>query len=238
MCSRSWTAPVAILVLLAVVACRADGAAGVPIAAPGPRVEVAPAEAAPGEAIELRGSGWPAGAALGARLYEAGNANGPGADLGMAFMADAEGRFQVVGTVPPTLFGPGGRANLAVVPGAYVVVVRHGTELSATASLTVGAPQQGALLWGEAYFDLDGNGRRDANDVAAAGVLVSIEDAGSTRPAAQAITDARGRYLLTPVTAGLYRVRVEAMFRSATWAGAGEVRVEERRAVRLDVPLR
>jgi hypothetical protein len=79
-----------------------------------------PASGAPGETIALRGSGWPAGSTLVARMYEASNVGGPGADLGMAFQTDANGSFSAEGTVPRTLFGPSSRGNLSVVPGGYL----------------------------------------------------------------------------------------------------------------------
>ena len=108
------------------------------------QVEVTPSSASPGAAVTLRGSGWPAGATLAARMYRAFDLNGAGADLGMAFQADATGGFTIEGTIPRTLFGAGSRGNVEVIPGAYTIVVRTGPELSASTPFTVtaGAPVQ------------------------------------------------------------------------------------------------
>lgn len=101
------------------------------------RVEVTPPSASPGAPVTLRGSGWPAGATLGARMYRASDLNGVGADLGMAFEADATGGFTIDGVIPRTLFGAGSRGNVEVTPGAYTIVVRTGPELSAGTPFTV-----------------------------------------------------------------------------------------------------
>ncbi len=108
-------------------------------AQPAARVDVTPSSASPGAAVTLRGSGWPAGSTLAARMYRASDLNGAGADLGMAFQADASGGFSVEGTIPRTLFGAGSRGNVEVIPGAYTIVVRPGPELSASTPFTVTA---------------------------------------------------------------------------------------------------
>jgi LPXTG-motif cell wall-anchored protein len=107
------------------------------LAQPAARVEVSPASGPPGGGVTLRGTGWPAGALLTARMYQASDVGGPGADLGMAFSADASGAFTFQGVIPRTLFGMGSRGNVEVVPGSYTIVVRPGPEFSASTSFTV-----------------------------------------------------------------------------------------------------
>jgi|GEM_PF-4728074 len=82
-----------------------------------PTVAVTPVQAAPGEHVTLQGTGWPPGAALVARLYEAENTTGPGADMTGVFQAGADGRFTVQALVPSTLFSGVSRGGLTVVPG-------------------------------------------------------------------------------------------------------------------------
>jgi hypothetical protein len=124
-------------IVVAVAAMAVSGALGVGSAPravqaqPAARVEVTPSSAPPGASVTLRGSGWPAGATLSARMYRASDVNGVGADLGMAFQADASGGFTIDGVIPRTLFGAGSRGNVEVIPGAYTIVVRTGPELSA-----------------------------------------------------------------------------------------------------------
>ena len=103
------------------------------------RVEVTPTSGSPGGGVTLRGTGWPQGALLTARMYRATDVGGAGADLGMAFPADASGAFTFQGAIPRTLFGMGSRGNVEVVPGSYTIVVRPGPEFSASTSFTVTA---------------------------------------------------------------------------------------------------
>lgn len=232
-------------VALAVVALLSLlGSAALPAGVPAahaetvPIVSADPASAAPGEPISIRGSGWPAGAQLGVRMYEASAANGPSAAFATA-TADASGSFSIQAAVPFTLFGVGSRGNLNVVPGSYVIAVASGPSLSASAPLTVGAPRSGALLWGEAYFDLNGDGQRDPGDVSASWLVdVAIRNAVHASPTLHAIADARGRYLLTPIGPGYYSVTADAQFRSAAWAASATAWVPEAKAVRVDLPLR
>jgi hypothetical protein len=70
-------------------------------------------------------------------MYRASDLNGVGADLGMAFQANASGDFAIDGVIPKTLFGAGSRGNVEVIPGAYTIVVRTGPELSASTPFTV-----------------------------------------------------------------------------------------------------
>jgi len=129
--------------MVAVAAMAVSGALGVGSAPravqaqPAARVEVTPSSAPPSASVTLRGSGWPAGATLSARMYRASDVNGVGADLGMAFQADASGGFTIDGVIPRTLFGAGSRGNVEVIPGAYTIVVRTGPELSAGTPFTV-----------------------------------------------------------------------------------------------------
>src|SRR5438067_1681831 len=122
-----------------------------------PSVEVVPPMAAPGETVSLRGSGWQAGASLGARLYLANNLGGPGASMAGQIVVRPDGTFVTSASVPLTLFGQGSRGNLNVVPGAYTLVVSQDTRQSTQVPFTVGAPAQAAILWGEVAVDLDGN---------------------------------------------------------------------------------
>jgi hypothetical protein len=140
---------VAVAGLAAIIGALGVGSAPRAVQAqPAARVEVTPSSASPGASVTLRGSGWPAGATLSARMYRASDLNGVGADLGMAFQANASGDFTIDGVIPRTLFGAGSRGNVEVIPGAYAIVVRTGPELSASAPFTVAmAPVQapGAL---------------------------------------------------------------------------------------------
>jgi hypothetical protein len=134
--------PAQLMVVVAALA-AAIGALGVSSAPravqaqPAARVEVTPSSAPPGASVTLRGSGWPAGATLTARMYRSSDLNGVGADLGMAFQANASGDFTIDGVIPRTLFGAGSRGNVEVIPGAYTIVVRTGPELSADTPFTV-----------------------------------------------------------------------------------------------------
>jgi hypothetical protein len=207
-------------------------------AQPAQTFEVVPASGAPGETVALRGSGWPAGASLVARMYESANVGGPGADLGMAFQADGSGSFSVEGTVPRTLFGVGSRGNLSVVPGEYTIVVRSGPELSASAPFSVAAPRQGVLLWGEAVFDANADGQRDASDLPAAGAAeVSVTSTRIDVPAGRAITDARGRYLFSPLEPGFFYLSAQSQFRGASWEANGTASAADGEAIRVDLLL-
>jgi hypothetical protein len=207
-------------------------------AQPQPTLEAMPASGAPGETIALRGSGWPAGSTLVARMYEASNVGGPGADLGMAFQTDANGSFSAEGTVPRTFFGPSSRGNLSVVPGGYTIVVRSGPEPSASAPFSVTAPRDGVLLWGEAAFDTNANGQRDSADLpAAVAAEVSVTSTRIDLPAARAITDARGRYLFSPLEPGFFYLNAQAQFRGAAWEAKATASAADREAARVDLLL-
>jgi len=110
-----------------------------------PQVEVAPNTVTPGATVTLRGSGWPAGATLRARMYREADLDGPGADLGMTFQVDADSTFSTSGVIPPTLFGAGNRGNVEVTPGTYTIVVRAGLSpvASTTATVDAGTPCHG-----------------------------------------------------------------------------------------------
>lgn len=110
--------------------------------APNPTIEVLPAGVAPGETVTLRGSGWLPETTLTARMYRKGDAASPGAFLSGAFAVGAGGTFSVAGAVPHTLFGPGDRGNVEVVPGDYTIVIRQDAQASASTTHTVGARRE------------------------------------------------------------------------------------------------
>src|SRR5919204_1387608 len=153
-----------VLVLLTLALALAPGLPAEVSAQAPPSIEVIPATAAPGQTISLRGSGWPAGASLGARLYMVNNVGGPGAFMAGQIVVGPDGTFVTSTSVPLTLFGQGSRGNLNVVPGAYTLVVSQGTAQAVQVPFTVGGPGQAAILWGEVAIDSDGNGVRDARD--------------------------------------------------------------------------
>jgi hypothetical protein len=138
---RGYRRTLLIIALTALVGLVGPGSQSVEAQAqPAARVEVSPASGPPGGGVTLRGTGWPAGALLTARMYRSSDVGGAGADLGMAFPADASGAFTFQGVIPRTLFGMGSRGNVEVVPGSYTIVVRPGPEFSASTSFTVVAP--------------------------------------------------------------------------------------------------
>jgi hypothetical protein len=152
------------------------------------------------------------------RLYEAGNLGGPSAALSGEILVGPDGAFATTATVPLTLFGQGSRANLNVVPGPYTLVTSQDTLRSVTTAFTVGAPRDGALLWGEVVFDVDGNGIRDVRDQPAS-ALVTIAGPFAGAPV-QALTDARGRFVVSPVRGpqpGPFQVEARADLQSQSW---------------------
>lgn len=195
-----------------------------------------PATAAPGEAVSVRGTGWPAGATLSTRLYEAGNVAGASAPLGGVISVASDGSFTSTGTLPPTLFGQGSRANVTVVPGQFTLVVSQDTTRSASTSVTIGAPMQGALLWGEVAFDLNGNAKRDADDPPAQ-ALVTIVGLANSSPPKQALTDSRGRFALTSVPPGEYQLSSGADRQGQTWTATAHAALADRVVVRTDLLL-
>jgi hypothetical protein len=206
-------------------------------AQPASRVEVSPASAAPGETVTVRGTGWPADASLGMRLYEAADVGGAGSALGGEVVPGPDGAFSSTVTIPRTLFGQGSRGNLNVVPGPYTLVVTQDTRSSVSASVMVGAPAQAGLLWGESGIDLDGNGVRDARDQPAQAV-VTVKGVSAHTPPTQAISDARGRFVVSPIPPGTYHLEVRADLQSQPWTTTADVTVVLGQVARADLLLR
>lgn len=206
----------------------------------GPAVTVQPSRAAPGETVSITGTGWPAGAQLTARLYARGSGpTGPQADLASPFRTDASGSFSFQATVPLTLLNPdGNRGNLYLVPGQYNLLVQSGPELSSSVVFTAAAPRQGSSLWGEIGFDKDRDGRFDVYEDtrAGSGVAVMLMPAGGGSPR-QALTDAFGYYLFTPIPAGSYTLRAESQYQGASWAASGAVSTTDARVTKIDLAL-
>src|SRR5918911_2811277 len=211
-----------VLVLLTVALALAPGLPAEVRAQATPSVEVIPATAAPGETISLRGSGWPAGASLGARLYLANNVGGPGASMAGQIVVGPDGTFVTSASVPLTLFGQGSRGNLNVVPGAYTLVVSQDTRRSIRVPFTVGAPAQAALLWGEVAMDLDGNGVRDARDRPTS-ALVTITPASGQSAPVQAMTDALGRFVVSPMPPGAVHLEARVDVQNQPWQAGANV---------------
>jgi hypothetical protein len=225
----------AVRAALIVSALFALGGAAAPLAVQAqPSLEVEPASAAPGESVTLRGSGWPGGTTVAARLQEvAAGSAGLSASMGMAFQIEADGTFEVQQTVPLTLFGAGSRGNINAVPGSYAIFVSSGPELQASVPFTVGAPREGALVWGEVRFDSNGNGRMDDTDsTAVAAVRLESADTLGT-----AISDVRGRYLFVPARPGDYTLRAQVQAPSGTWNASARATLGEGQAVRADLLL-
>lgn len=63
----------------------------------------------------------------------------------------------------------------------------------------MGAPRDGGLLWGAVVFDSNGNAQVDQGDDPAAMAVARIQGPGGQ---AVAITDVRGRYVLSPAAPG------------------------------------
>lgn len=208
-------------------------------AQPSPAVTVSPGTAAPGEKVVVQGSGWPSNDALVARIYEGSNLEGPSSSLGGVFPTDASGSFTAQGTVPNSLFGQGSRGTLSVVPGIYTIVVSTGNSLSTKVPFTVGAPAQGALLWGQLYFDTNNSGAIDEGDTSAGGLTgVNITGPNPDSPVRQAITDAKGRYVMLPLEPGNYSMSAKAQRFSMDWSGTKAVVARNSEAVRADILLR
>src|SRR5207247_4442986 len=90
----------------------------------------------------------------------------------------------------------GANSNLNVVPGGYTIMVRSGSNVSASTSFTVGAPQTGGIIWGDIALDRNANGSRDAgDDLVAFGVGLTATGPAADSPPHGSVTDARGRCL-------------------------------------------
>jgi hypothetical protein len=230
----------ALAALVALLAAQQSiGHIGAASAQTAPTATVSPASAAPGEKITIQGSGWPANNPMGARIYEGSDLGGPSSPMGMAFQSDASGSFSVQGTVPNSLFGQGSRGTLNVVPGSYTVTVSSGVTASVTISFTVGAPSQGALLWGQVYLDNNNSGIIDVGDTPSGGLTgVTLTGPNPDSSSRQAITDAKGRYILFPVDPGNYVMSVKTHRFSMDWSGTAEVFAQSGQAVRADILLR
>ncbi len=203
-----------------------------------PVFTVSPVTAAPNAKVMLQGSGWPANTQFGARMYETSNPNGPSASMGLVFQTDAAGNFSVQATVPNTLFGQGSRGSVIVVPGNYTVDVSNGSDFSASAPLTVGAPTQGGMLWGQVAFDSNLDRRLDTGDASATWIGVTITDPNGGQQPIQAITDARGHYIVSPIAPGSYKITSTAQFQGGNWTGSTTATTQNGQALEADVLLR
>jgi hypothetical protein len=219
-----------ILLLLTVV-----GAPVLARAQTAPALGVVPVSAAPGEMVTLRGSGWPASSTLVARLSEDTTSGAASASLGGPIAVGENGAFAVTATVPRTLFGQGSRGNLNVVPGPYAVVVNQDTRVTASTTLTVDAPRDAGLVWGEVTLDVDGNDAHDARDQAAAALVTMTASSGA---ASQALTDARGHFVLSPVIAGAYHLEARAEVQNDVWTTSADAVVANGQVARVDLLLR
>ena len=197
-----------------------------------PTAQISPSSAGPGETVTLSGSGWPAGVAVGARMVEASDLTGPSAVFGTGAQTNAQGNFSFQATVPNTLFGPGARGNLIVIPGAYTVIVTGG-GVSVNVPFTVTAPRGQTLLFGTMFLDLNGNGRLDPGDLLPfAGVTVADKTTG--RVIARAMTDIRGHYLVS-VAPGTYLITSQSEFMSERFAATATATVQPGQAVEANL---
>lgn len=204
-----------------------------------PAITVEPASAAPNERVTLRGSGWPAGSQLVARIYESTDVGGPSSPLDGAIQADASGGFSVQATLPNSLFGQGSRGTLNLVPGSYTIVAAATPSPSASAPFTVGAPAQGVLLWGQLFYDTNNDQKISEGDTPARGLSpITITGNSPDRPAAQAISDARGRYMALNLQPGEYAPAARGQLLSMDWSGTATASGQDGQAVRADILLR
>ena len=229
-------AVVILLVLLTLALVLAPGLPAGVSAQATPSVEVLPATAAPGQTVSLRGSSWPAGASLGARLYMANKVGGAGASMAGQILVGPDGTFITSASVPLTLFGQGSRGNLNVVPGAYTLVVSQDTRQSIQVSFTVGDPAHAALLWGEVAMDLDGNGVRDARDQPTS-ALVTITPASGQSATVQASTDALGRFVISPIPPGAFHLEARVDVQNQSWQAGANVSAQVDQTARADLLL-
>ncbi|MGE5618423.1 MAG: hypothetical protein ACM3US_04110 [Sphingomonadaceae bacterium] len=232
----TFRAILALAIISAAVALTADSNGA--HAQQAPTVLISPASAAPGDSVTLRGTGWPAGASLVARLHDP-TIPGRNSPLGGALEVGADSGFSGQATVPNTLFGGGSRGGITVVPGSYsVTVVDSGTGHSASAAFTVVAPADSSLLWGEVAFDTNRNGLRDAEDApatwAAYVVATGPNPNGHER---KSMTDSMGRYLLNRIEPGSYSVGTTARFRDVNWTASATVDLRRGQAIRVDLLL-
>jgi hypothetical protein len=206
-------------------------------AAATPTTVVSPTSAAPGESVTLSGSGWTAGATVGASIADATMPAIATASLGGSFTVNAAGAFSGPATIPLTLFGNGSRGNLNVVPGRYVITVGGGATPKVQIPFTIGAPAHGTLVWGSLAFDANGNRVRDAGDATAAGVGVTITAGAGRGQPATAITDAFGRYVIAGLAAGAYSLDSRSEYQSVPYQGAASAVAVVGQAVRSDLLL-
>src|SRR3990172_507830 len=201
-----------------------------------PRLEVAPAMAAPGEAVTLSGTGWPPGVSATARMYESLAsllAGGPSELVG-AFQADAQGNWSGQGTVPTMLLYFTSRGNRWVVPGTYLMVVSGGPDVSASVPFMVGAPRQGAFMWGVVAVDANGNGQFDAGD-SRTEAEISITGPTPDMPARRLRTDPTGQYTLSPIPPGVYSLSTGFESDSTVRFATATISVADRQVTRADL---
>lgn len=196
--------------------------------------------AGPDETITLHGGGWLSGELLSAMLYEPGAIGDPTGFLADSFAADAYGGFHIQVNVPYKLFGADGTGFYAV-PGEYEILVRSDRRVAALAPFTVGAPRQGALIWGQ--IALDGRDSISIDDAEVAGAVaiglgVELTATGTTPDSEpiRSVTDALGRYLFW-VPAGVYMIHTETDFQGMTWGTSVAVAAEEQEVLRTELVL-
>jgi hypothetical protein len=102
----------------------------------------------------------------------------------------------------------------------------------------VSAPPGQALLWGEARFDRNQDGSPGPNDPPA-GLRVTADaiGPGGTGFTADALTDARGRFVFVPLAPGPYSVAAEIKREGTTWAAAAEIALRADETGRADLLL-
>lgn len=205
---------------------------------------------APGEYLTLLGRGWPAGDLLSATLLEPGGPGSPSALMDRVNVR-ADGAFEVQTRLPHTLFGPYDGASFYVIPGQYLLWLRSDAGPSAVLAVPVGAPKDGALIWGEIALGSRGNIVNDEGaEVAVAGAVdigagIGLIATGDTQSGPVdgfadvrfgTGTDARGRYVFL-VPPGFYRLEAQTDFGGTTWGTILEIDVNQQDILRAPLIL-
>ena len=215
-------------------------AAALLVAAPasaesGPQLTVEPASAGPGETVQVRGSGWPAGVTVVIWFRESDDSDSTRVQS-VHKAADADGAFAADLIVPSSLFGVNSRSIVNVVPGDYEIVANV-PDVAVKTILTVTAPHAYPLLWGEVYFDIDHDGVRSDADRP---TFANVEARGAVHgsPVLGAMADARGRYMITPRTGpGRYDLTTRVERGDVAWIGNASIWLTTGQVSRADLLL-
>jgi hypothetical protein len=229
---------------------------GRPAAGEGPvrYVAMTPDRAAPGQQVTLAGSGWQPHDILTATVCETDGFLGICGALSAPFQADADGAFSLTTRVPRTLFDSIVDATVPlihVVPGGYTVIVSGGLHDRVQLELTVAAPPDSALLWGELTLTArdDPAAPQDEPEQAdqaeqpgppglPVGTVVTIGAAAPSGQTVRGALDSRGRYMHWPVTPGAYTIQAEAPVGDTRHVATTRAVLRAGETARVDLRLR